>query len=43
MLTINSKGIKKTVNKTPTTGQKTNNKFIQLKPAQSEIESRIKF
>jgi len=43
MLTINSKGIKKTENKTSTKGQKTNNKFIQLKPAQSEIESRIKF
>ena len=43
MLTINSKGIKKTVNTTPSTGQKTNNKFIQIKPAQSEIEGRIKF
>ena len=43
MLTINSKGIKETANTTPSTGQKTNNKFIQIKPAQSEIEGRIKF
>ena len=43
MLTINSRGIKETVNTTPSTGQKTNNKFIQIKPAQSEIEGRIKF
>ena len=43
MLTINSKGIKETVNTTPSTGQKTNNKFIQLKPTQGKIEGRIKF
>jgi len=44
MLTINSKGIKKTVKKTPSTGQKTNTKFIQLKPTQGTIsEPRMKF
>jgi hypothetical protein len=43
MLTINSKGIKKTVNTTPSTGQQTNSKFIQLKPTQGKIEGRIKF
>ena len=44
MLTINSKGIKKTVNTTPSTGQKTNSKFIQLKPTQGTIgEPRMKF
>ena len=44
MLTINSKGIKKTVKKTPSTGQKTNTKFIQLKPTQGTIgDPRIKF
>ncbi len=43
MLTINSKGIKKTVKTTPSTVQKTNSKFIQLKPTQGKIEGRIKF
>ena len=43
MLTINSKGIKKTVNTTPSTDQKTNSKFIQLKPTQGKIQGRIKF
>jgi len=43
MLTINSKGINKTVNTTPSKVQKTNSKFIQLKPTQGKIEGRIKF
>ena len=44
MLTINSKGIKKTIKTTPSTGQKTNTKFIQLKPTQGTIgEPRMKF
>ena len=44
MLTINSKGIKKTVKTTSSTGQKTNTEFIQLKPTQGTIgEPRMKF
>ena len=44
MLTINSKGIKKTVKTTPSTGQTTNSKFFQLKPTQGTIgEPRMKF
>jgi len=43
VLTINSKGIKKTVKKTLSTGQKINTKFIQLKPVQADIGKRRKF
>ena len=47
MLTINSKGIKKTPEEdtTPSSGEetKTKNKFIQIRPSQADIEERIKF
>jgi len=47
MMTINSKGIKKTSeeNTTPSSGEKnkTKNKFIQIKPTQADIGERIKF
>ena len=47
MMTINSKGIKKTPEEdtTPSSGEKnkTKSKFIQIKPAQADIGERIKF
>ena len=47
MMTINSKGIKKTPEEdtTPSSGEKnkTKNKFIQIKPTQADIGDKIKF
>jgi len=47
MMTINSKGIKKTPEEdtTPSSGEKnkTKSKFIQIKPTQADIGDRIKF
>ena len=47
MVTINSKGIKKTLEEdtSPSSGEKnkTKSKFIQIKPAQADIGERIKF
>ena len=47
MVTINSKGIKKTPEEdtTPSSGEKnkTKSKFIQIKPTQADIGDRIKF
>ncbi len=47
MMTINSKGIKKTPEEDTTLSSgeknKTKSKFIQIKPAQANIEDRIKF
>ncbi len=47
MMTINSKGIKKTPEEdtTPSSGEKnkTKNEFIQIKPTQPDIGDKIKF
>ena len=47
MMTINSKGIKKTPEEdtTPSSGEetKTKSKFIQIRPSQADIAERIKF
>ena len=47
MMTINSKGIKKTPEEdtTPSSGEKNKikSKFIQIKPTQADIRYKIKF